>query len=222
MKIKPLSLLMLIIPILCQCNFTYQDSISQSAPTSLDPSDFEDGKCYAKCLMPPQIDTIYSEPYPIYTGDENTEDVYVETRTVEIKPASTQWIKKRADKNCVSANPDDCLVWCLVEVPAVTEEIRILVDTTQSKNFELVEIGKELITQDEYTEWREVLCNAEVTSTLVHKIQNTLTSYGYDAGEGAIIDAKTKAGITQFQKDNKLPVGHLDMETLAALGINVY
>jgi Putative peptidoglycan binding domain len=27
-------------------------------------------------------------------------------------------VKKRADASCLSANPDDCLVWCLVETPA--------------------------------------------------------------------------------------------------------
>ena len=30
----------------------------------------------------------------------------------------TEWVKKKADRNCLSADPDDCLVWCLVEVPA--------------------------------------------------------------------------------------------------------
>ncbi|MEM6320299.1 MAG: peptidoglycan-binding domain-containing protein [Bacteroidota bacterium] len=40
------------------------------------------------------------------------------TERVEVSPASTKWVKRKADKNCLSANPDDCLVWCLVEVPA--------------------------------------------------------------------------------------------------------
>lgn len=40
------------------------------------------------------------------------------TERVEVSPASTKWVKRKADRNCLSANPDDCLVWCLVEVPA--------------------------------------------------------------------------------------------------------
>lgn len=40
------------------------------------------------------------------------------TEQIEVSPASTKWVKKKADKNCLSANPEDCLVWCLVEVPA--------------------------------------------------------------------------------------------------------
>ena len=39
-----------------------------------------------------------------------------QTEQIEVSPASTKWVKKKADKNCLSANPDDCLVWCLVEV----------------------------------------------------------------------------------------------------------
>ncbi|NJN77311.1 MAG: peptidoglycan-binding protein [Saprospiraceae bacterium] len=46
-----------------------------------------------------------------------------ETERKEIAPATTKWVKRRADKNCLSANPDDCLVWCLVEVPAQYETI---------------------------------------------------------------------------------------------------
>jgi len=40
------------------------------------------------------------------------------TERIETSPATTRWEKKRADKNCLSANPDDCLVWCVVEIPA--------------------------------------------------------------------------------------------------------
>jgi len=52
-----------------------------------------------------------------------------DTETIEVKPASTKWVKKKADRNCLSANPDDCLVWCLVEEPAqfrtVTKRVRV-------------------------------------------------------------------------------------------------
>ncbi|MFK7774105.1 MAG: hypothetical protein AB8F94_18280 [Saprospiraceae bacterium] len=34
-----------------------------------------------------------------------------------LQPAGTKWIKKRADKNCLSNDPNDCMVWCLVEIP---------------------------------------------------------------------------------------------------------
>lgn len=34
---------------------------------------------------------------------------------VEKQEASSAWVKKRAERNCLSADPNDCLVWCLVE-----------------------------------------------------------------------------------------------------------
>ena len=47
---------------------------------------------------------------------------YIENVRV-LQPGSAQWVKKKADPNCQSADPNDCLVWCLVEVP---EEIEVL------------------------------------------------------------------------------------------------
>lgn len=32
-------------------------------------------------------------------------------------PTVKKWVQKKTDTNCLSADPKDCLVWCLVEVP---------------------------------------------------------------------------------------------------------
>ena len=45
------------------------------------------------------------------------------TETIEIAPATTKWVKGDADPNCLSANPDDCRVMCLVDVPAKTKTV---------------------------------------------------------------------------------------------------
>lgn len=37
---------------------------------------------------------------------------------VEIKPAVTRWVRKKAERDCLGADPDDCFVWCMVEEPA--------------------------------------------------------------------------------------------------------
>jgi len=37
---------------------------------------------------------------------------------VEVRAASTKWIRKPSNRNCLGADPEDCFVWCLVEVPA--------------------------------------------------------------------------------------------------------
>ncbi len=50
-----------------------------------------------------------------------------ETETIITQPASTKWVKKKADRNCLSADPNDCLVWCLVEVPAQSRTVSRLI-----------------------------------------------------------------------------------------------
>jgi len=322
-----------------------------------------------------------------------------QSETIETSPATTKWVKKKADRNCLSADPNDCLVWCLVEVPAqyrtVTKQVRVgcdsgytdngddctrtveipaeygtrttntvksaastrqieipaeyktitkkvidtpastrtieipaeyktitkrvvdtpastrtidipaeyktitrsVVDTPPSTRVDrkpmivrtytetnrvgcpdgyttdtgaveggsgaggnggsgdcirVVEIPAEygsttrrvvktpattrtveipaqyatvtrrnLVKKGGFTEWREVLCGEKVTGYTIRQIQSALSSRGYDPGPNDnILGSRTKAALTKFQKDNNLPVGQLDMETLKALGIN--
>ena len=42
---------------------------------------------------------------------------------IEVKPAGTKWVRKKSDRDCLGADPEDCFVWCLVEVPAQYQEI---------------------------------------------------------------------------------------------------
>ncbi len=37
---------------------------------------------------------------------------------VPVRPAGTKWIRKKTDRDCLGADPDDCFVWCMVELPA--------------------------------------------------------------------------------------------------------
>lgn len=44
--------------------------------------------------------------------------------TININTTAAQWIKRKPERPtcCLTANPDDCLVWCLVEVPVYATE----------------------------------------------------------------------------------------------------
>ena len=46
-----------------------------------------------------------------------------QSEQIETAPAATKWVKKRANRNCLSTDPNDCLVWCLVETPAQYQTI---------------------------------------------------------------------------------------------------
>lgn len=181
---------------------------------------FEDGKCFAKCIIPDDIFVNYDE-YAEFTGNVNEEDVELEVIEIVIQEKSTKWVKKKADRNCLSADPNDCLVWCLEDIPEKKEIFTILKDTTQSDNYVLKRIEKNVIREKRgYTEWKQVICEKDVTKLIIGQIQGALKEKGYfDKIINHKLDSKTRSAITDFQKENYLPIGQLDFETLDVLGV---
>ena len=86
----------------------------------------------------------------------------------EITPASTGWEKKRADRNCLSADPNDCLVWYQVEIPATYDTIVI-----QEASYGCME-GFLFSEIDEQCE-RRIMRKRTTTSELVVKVMDVLT-----------------------------------------------
>jgi hypothetical protein len=178
------------------------------------------GKCYARCKLPENKE-VYQESYIAFTGDTLTEKVDYETIEVELRPkGGGTWKQKRVDKNCESPNSDDCLVWGWVEEPAQVIKMTILNDTTQSKKFRIVQVNKMKITGGGISEWRETLCPKFVTPNFVAELQEKLTAKGYDSGEKTTtLNKKLNKALVDFQKDQELPIGSFDVETLKALDI---
>lgn len=228
-----------------------------------------------------------------------------ESEQIEVSPATTKWVRRKADRNCLSADPNDCLVWCLVEVPAKTEVVtrripncptgstingdkcckqestpaqsttirkkvlktpasvreiqipakmgtltrKVIKEPSRTREIEVpaeygkrsrkvlktpglqrqVEISPEyktitkkvLVRTGGFSEWREVLCGSKITTATVRSVQDALRSRGYDPGQtDNIMGKQTKAALAKFQKDNGLPIGNLDFETLRALGLD--
>ncbi len=79
-----------------------------------------------------------------------------------------------------------------------------------------------LVKKGGFTEWRQFNCSyGQVTNVVVRKIQDELRNRGYDPGPSDnIMSDKTKAALVQYQKDNDLPVGNLDVKTMKALGVS--
>ena len=64
-------------------------------------------------------------------------------------------------------------------------------------------------------------CSADITPAFYRQVQQALNDKGYDAGPvDGQIGARTKAALVKFQRDNNLPIGSMDIETLKALGVN--
>lgn len=178
------------------------------------------GACFAKALIPDLFITETQE-FAVFTGLKKEEGVALDTIEWESAPARTEWQKKKADKNCLSDDPEDCLVWCLVNIPADMETLVIVIDTTQTDNYEMVEVDrKELAEAGAYTEWKEVLCENQITPSIVTKIQEELYSRGYYSSSiSGKYENTTRNALIDFQKANALPIGQLDFESLDALGV---
>jgi len=54
---------------------------------------------------------------------------------------------------------------------------------------------------------------------IIEAVQKTLLERGYDVEVNNVFGKKTKTALLKFQKENNLPVGQLDFETLKALDI---
>jgi len=80
---------------------------------------------------------------------------------------------------------------------------------------------RQLVKAGGFSEWKEVLCGDKITTLDYREIQQALVARGYDVGGvDGTWGAKTKAALVKFQKDNGLPIGQLDFDTLRALGID--
>ncbi len=81
---------------------------------------------------------------------------------------------------------------------------------------------RQLVKAGGFTEWREVVCGSDITPDLYRRIQQALIDKGYNVGRSGadgVFGAASKAALVKFQRDNGLPVGQMDLETLAALGV---
>jgi len=68
---------------------------------------------------------------------------------------------------------------------------------------------KQLVKAGGFTEWKEIVCEADVTPDLYRRVQQALINKGYNigsAGADGRIGQATKNALVKFQKDNGLPV----------------
>ena len=206
----------LIALMLWQCSAPYQGSF----PTYNDPAQRVAGKCYAKCQMPESVEKV-SEEYYVYTGDPDSEVVDIEEINIEVKPAVKKWVKGR--KPDCDSSEEDCTAWQLIELPAEYRRLTILKDTTQSKNFNIERISFERTTlEGDISAVVEVLCELQCTDQLIFQVQSTLIKSGYLSTEhnSNQLDKPTWAAIRNYQKEQGLPIGYLNIPTLDYMRIN--
>jgi hypothetical protein len=72
-----------------------------------------------------------------------------------------------------------------------------------------------------FSQWEEIVCGKDIKPKLIRDVANALQSKGYKIDVFAeVMDARLKTELSKFQKENKLPIGNLNIKTLKALGIS--
>lgn len=187
-----------------------------------DPKPSDPDKCYTKCYVRQRTADRW-EYYHKYTG-QLTELSGARKVNYVVKDKTTKWEKRKADRNCLSRDPEDCMVWCLIEVPPVEETVVEVYDTMSIKDFVMDSIKiNYVIEEGGYYEWREIVCDRDITSEFYTQVQEALQVQGFDVGPNGAdgkVSQHTKAALVQFQKKNGYPIGAFDFETLEGLGID--
>jgi len=131
------------------------------------------------------------------------------------KPMSTRWVKKKRDKNCLSADPEDCLVWYEVNVPPTYRITKDYLDETP-ENFSTDEFFrtnfKDLTGS---LEWHPVLCAELVDEKIIRQVIQELIYEKYLPEKYRFkMTGQAWAALFKFQIDYKLPVGSFNLATL--------
>ncbi len=143
----------------------------------------------------------------------------VTTRTID-EPAVYKNVKKKIVDNAASTRQ--------VAIPAKYKTVKVtkLVTPAQEKRVTIPEeyqtVTRTEKVKDGHMEWREILCETNMTRNKITTIQRALKAKGYNPGPiDGVIGGATMKAVKAFQKANKLPVDkYLNIQTVKALGIN--
>lgn len=222
MKNATFYLCVILLTTLSSCD-TYQGARRGSVGNNIGDRPNEPGKCYAKCLTPEIVEE-QTFTFPIYKGDDpEIRANYIQSEVIEVAPASTKWVKKKADRNCHSSDPNDCLVWCLMEEPAQIITIKdMLIDTTVTKDYITETHNVDYISQvRNQTVWQAVVCDP--SDEQLQGIQQALQDKGYDLAVEILqrnFGKASKKALTKYQQDSQLHVGGITEESMEALGLD--
>ncbi|MEE9447369.1 MAG: peptidoglycan-binding domain-containing protein [Arenicellales bacterium] len=152
------------------------------------------------------------------------------TRTVQSTPPSVTEIPIPAEYKTVSKT--------VLVTPASTREVIVPAQYSSVQKLELVRPGQtreitipaeyETITRRTQTsaeslEWREVLCDVNMTTQLVMELQRRLNTEGYfDSPVDGIYQQLTQNGVNRYAKNNGLPFGsnYIALEVANALSLS--
>jgi hypothetical protein len=135
-------------------------------------------------------------------------------------PAKFETVTKRVVKTPASFAKED--------VPAVIETVKVrkLVAKAEEKRSKIPAeykmVAKRSKVSDERLEWRQVLCETNMTKDVVVRLQEALTNAGYKPGPAdGVMGGATLRAVDAYQQDKGLPRGGLTILTLESLGVKI-
>jgi hypothetical protein len=114
------------------------------------------------------------------------------------------------------------------QLPAGTETVKVqkLVANASEKRSEIPAefktVAKRAKVGGESLEWRQVLCETNMTKDIAVRVQQALKDAGYDIGAvDGIPGGATLRAVDDYQRSKGLPTGGLTIRTLESLGIKI-
>ena len=113
-----------------------------------------------------------------------------------------------------------------VEIPAKYETKRVqrLVNDAREVRTAIPAVTdtvtRRIKVSDESLEWRSVLCEINMTTSMIQDVQRALSKAGYTPGAiDGVLGSQTMNAVDRFQRARGLPTGGLTMDTLKKLGV---
>ena len=113
-----------------------------------------------------------------------------------------------------------------VEIPCISKMVKTRVEDTPAQEIktDIPAVYETYTTttktSDSYLKWQEILCETNVNTDVISKVQTSLKNKGYEITMiDGVYGRETTQAIKAYQKDNKLSQGALTLKTLESLGI---
>ncbi len=151
------------------------------------------------------------------------------SKTVLQAPATTKAIEepaiyKTVQKRVMTQPPSTKVV----KIPAKYKTVSVtkLISPAEERKVQIPAtyqtVSKQVKTSEGHMEWREILCQTNMTHDRISDIQTALMTKGFNPGPiDGVIGSRTMAAVNSFQKANNLPVGqYMNIATVKALGVS--
>ena len=178
----------------------------------------KDPNCFSE--NPDDCFILCYEEVPAVYRTESYQVLVEESKTVEeVIPAKYKTVQKRViDQPSKTIEVPVEPVYEYVTTTVIESEEKINEETIPATYKTVTE--RKLVKKGGYTVWTEILCADDTSTDMVRNIQRSLKDKGYNPGPiDGVLGVQTQTALKQYQTDNTLPIGNLNIKTLEHLGV---